>query len=626
MVLAAPSSPYETTSDDLMNSEPDSNADETTIQLVNKAKSSDPKERFAAVSRIESLLWKGAIDEVVIAEFVFIGVLPVLVNCLKSTDDKLLAEAASALSNIVYFNAREVIEAGAVPPLVKLLQSPNMELCKQISWALTNISAASPELALAVVEAGAVPLLVKLLQSPNMDLSASMPNMELCKESAWALKNISAASDGLALAVIETGAVPPLVKLLQSSNTDVCTQASLAIGNIIEKIPDLNGCCIDIILQDGEGLEGFVYLMNSEMDCDSTNTNIQLVNKAESSDPNERLAAVSRIRGLFLKGAEPIENCFDFLPVLVNCLKSTDEKLLVETAGALANIADREARDKSMLHNGLFDDAMHAADAGAVPLLVNLLQSPNLEVRKQTVRALANIACFATVEDGHKIVEAGAVPLLVNLLKSPNMQLCEYTILALNGIAYDKAREVVEAGAVPPLVKLLQSPNMKVCENAAAALKAIANDKAREVVKAGAVPLLVKLLQSPNIKVCENAAAALTNIAAASVDLALAVIEAGALPPLLNLLKSQNENVSQEAAWAIESIIEKTPDLIGHCIDVEHIQILARLQKIEKLNTKESEFIIKMIDKLQLSKGCVVCFDNKIDFAFKPNKKRIYLP
>ncbi|KAI3416270.1 protein hexamerization [Globodera pallida] len=248
-----------------------------------------------------------------------------------------------------------------------------------------------------------------------------------------------------------------------------------------------------------------------------------LVNQAKSSDPNERLAAVSRIRGLFLKGAEPIENCFDFLPVLVNCLKSTDEKLLVETAGALANIADREARDESMLHNGLFDDAMHAADAGAVPLLVNLLQSPNLEVRKQTVRALANIACFATVEDVHKIVEAGAVPLLVNLLKSPNMQLCEYTILALNGIAYDKAREVVEAGAVPPLVKLLQSPNMKVCENAAAALKAIAYVKAREVVEAGAVPLLVKLLQSPNIKVCENAAAALTNIAAASVDLALAI-------------------------------------------------------------------------------------------------------
>uniref|UniRef100_A0A183CSQ7 Transposase n=1 Tax=Globodera pallida TaxID=36090 RepID=A0A183CSQ7_GLOPA len=28
------------------------------------------------------------------------------------------------------------------------------------------------------------------------------------------------------------------------------------------------------------------------MDCDSTNTNIQLVNQAKSSDPNERLAAV----------------------------------------------------------------------------------------------------------------------------------------------------------------------------------------------------------------------------------------------------------------------------------------------------------------------------------------------
>uniref|UniRef100_A0A914HHI9 RING-type domain-containing protein n=1 Tax=Globodera rostochiensis TaxID=31243 RepID=A0A914HHI9_GLORO len=358
-------------------------------------------------------------------------------------------------------------------------------------------------------------------------------------------------------------------------------------------------------------------LMNSEPDSNADETTIQLVKQAQSLDPNARLAAVSQIRGLFSKGAEPNENCFDFLQVLVNCLKSTDEKLLVEAAGALANIADGLVRDETMSYDDYFDDAMHVADAGAVPPLLKLLQSPNLEVRKQTVRALANITCFASVGHAGEVVEAGAVPLLVNLLQSPDMELCEYTVLALRGIAYNNVRQVVEAGAVPLLVKLLQSPNMKVCENTALALSVIGNEKAREVVEAGAVPLLVKLLQSPNMKVCEYTAVALRDIAVASDDLGLAVIEAGALLPLLNLLKSQNKEVCEEAAWAIESIFEKTPDL-GHCIDVEHIQIMARLQKIEQLKTKESEFILKMIEKQQLSKGCVVCFDKKIDFAFKP--------
>uniref|UniRef100_A0A914I2T0 Importin subunit alpha n=1 Tax=Globodera rostochiensis TaxID=31243 RepID=A0A914I2T0_GLORO len=71
----------------LLNSETDSNATNTNIQLVNQAKSLDPNERFAAVSRICGLLWKDAKEnEVAIAEFVSIGAVPVLVNCLKSTE------------------------------------------------------------------------------------------------------------------------------------------------------------------------------------------------------------------------------------------------------------------------------------------------------------------------------------------------------------------------------------------------------------------------------------------------------------------------------------------------------------------------------------------------------------
>uniref|UniRef100_A0A183C4J5 RING-type domain-containing protein n=1 Tax=Globodera pallida TaxID=36090 RepID=A0A183C4J5_GLOPA len=212
MVLAAPSS--QRTSDDdtdsSASSETDVIANNAQIQLVNKAKSSDPKERFAAVSRIRGLLSKNSNpDEVAIAQFVSVGVLPVLINCLKSKDDKLLVEAAQAFKSIACCTALAVVKAGAVPLLVKLLQSPNLEVCK-----------------------------FKLLQSPNM---------ELCKEGAWALKNIAAASDDLALAVIETGALPPLVKLLQSPDMNVCNQAALVIGIIIDHFPLLNGIDVEHI-------------------------------------------------------------------------------------------------------------------------------------------------------------------------------------------------------------------------------------------------------------------------------------------------------------------------------------------------------------------------------------------
>uniref|UniRef100_A0A914HKB8 Uncharacterized protein n=1 Tax=Globodera rostochiensis TaxID=31243 RepID=A0A914HKB8_GLORO len=311
-------------------------------------------------------------------------------------------------------------------------------------------------------------------------------------------------------------------------------------------------------------------LMNSEPDSNADKTTIQLVNQAKTSDPNERLAAVSGIRNLLWKN-EKADEFFSIgvLPVLVNCLESADEKLLVEAAGALANIVDRKTRGETMSYDGYFDDKMDFAEAVVVPLLVNLLQSENLEVRKQTVRALASIAYVKACE----VVKARAVPLLVNLLQTPDMDLCENTVLALRDIAYDKAREVVEAGAVPPLVKLLQSPNMVLCENTAWTLK---------------------------------------NIAGASDDLGLAVIEAGALPPLLNLLKSQNKYVCEEASLAIGNIIEQFPHL--YAIDVEHIQIMKRekvieliekcggLRKIKQLKTKESKLVLKMIEKQQSSK------------------------
>uniref|UniRef100_A0A914HKT1 RING-type domain-containing protein n=1 Tax=Globodera rostochiensis TaxID=31243 RepID=A0A914HKT1_GLORO len=42
------------------------------------------------------------------------------------------------------------------------------------------------------------------------------------------------------------------------------------------------------------------------------------------------------------------------------------------------------------------------------------------------------------------------------------------------------------------------------------------------------------------------------------------------------------------------------------------------LRKIEQLNTKEGELVLKMIEKIHSSKGCVVCCDKKIDFVFIP--------
>ena len=68
------------------------------------------------------------------------GILPVLVKCLEDIDNPSLQfEAAWALTNIASGTSQQtqaVVEADAVPLFLKLLKSPQQNVCEQAVWAL----------------------------------------------------------------------------------------------------------------------------------------------------------------------------------------------------------------------------------------------------------------------------------------------------------------------------------------------------------------------------------------------------------------------------------------------------------------------------------------------------------
>ena len=124
------------------------------IDLIRNAK--DNEQLFPAVQSIRKMLSRERnppIDDVIKSNLV-----NNLVAYLDISDHPMLQfEAAWALTNIASGNSqqtRHVVEAGAVPPFVKLLSSPNSNVCEQAVWALGNIAGDGAELRDLVIKCG----------------------------------------------------------------------------------------------------------------------------------------------------------------------------------------------------------------------------------------------------------------------------------------------------------------------------------------------------------------------------------------------------------------------------------------------------------------------------------------
>lgn len=184
-----------------------------------------------------------------------------------------------------------------------------------------------------------------------------------------------------------------------------------------------------------------------------------------------------------------------------------------------------------------------------VSLLVEALSSSQLEEQRASVKQMRLLA-KENPENRVLIANAGAIPLLVQLLSYPDSGIQENAVTTLLNLSIDETNKklISDEGAIPDIIEILQNGNREARENSAAALFSLSmlDENKVTIGLSDGIPPLVELLQHGTSRGKKDALTALFNLSLNSANKGRA-IDAGIVQPLLQLLKDRNLGMIDEA-------------------------------------------------------------------------------
>lgn len=290
---------------------------------------------------------------------------------------------------------------------------------------------------------------------------------------------------------------------------------------------------------------------------------------------------------------------------LIRLAKSKDMRVQRNATGALLN----------MTHSGIFppylsvyqfilihalvfgankqktdDNRQQLVNAGAIPVLVQLLSSPDVDVQYYCTTALSNIAVDSSNRKRLAQTESRLVQSLVHLMDSSTPKVQCQAALALRNLASDEKYqlEIVRAKGLPPLLRLLQSSYLPLILSAVACIRNISIHPLNEspIIDAGFLKPLVDLLGSTdNEEIQCHAISTLRNLAASSDRNKELVLQAGAVQKCKDLVLRVPLSVQSEMTAAI-AVLALSDELKPHLLTLGVFDVLIPLTESESIEVQ----------------------------------------
>uniref|UniRef100_A0A6G1S6S5 Importin subunit alpha n=1 Tax=Aceria tosichella TaxID=561515 RepID=A0A6G1S6S5_9ACAR len=372
-----------------------------------------------------------------------------------------------------------------------------------------------------VIQNNLVPRLVQLLQISEDPLVQF--------EVAWILTNICSGTTEQTRVVVNSGALPELVRLMRSPDIRVCEQAVWALGNIIGD----NGQFRDAVISHNF-VNALLDLINSGLELGFLrNATWVLVNLCRNKEPPTDSEVIKQI-----------------LPALMSLIGSDDQTILIDTTWAISYITELGPTYSQLV-----------IDYGLVKKMTRLISHEESKIKTAAIRALG---CIATGSDEQTqaVVDAGAIPALRNAFEGLNDRIAKEALWFLSNVvagSQEQIQAVIDADLVPMIIHFLSNGDYQQQKEASWAVFNFcltgSQDQLKVLIENGAVPALCDLLTLNDNTLIKNVLEALKSLLRKCDDNTVRnQIEAcGGLDRIEALQDSPNQEIYQYSYVIIEN-------------------------------------------------------------------------
>lgn len=202
-------------------------------------------------------------DEINIQSIIDVGALPQLIRILDIDNPNVITPALRTIGNIVTGNDKQtdaVINNGGLPYLAKLLRNKKTNIVKEAAWTVSNIAAGNRKQIQSLIDANIYENIIEVLR--NGDIRAQ-------KEAAWAVTNATTGgTQQQMIHLIKIQLMKPYCDLLSARDGRIIKIVLSGIENMFKLLDNGNSGIenLCLLIEEVGGLDRLESLQNHEIE------------------------------------------------------------------------------------------------------------------------------------------------------------------------------------------------------------------------------------------------------------------------------------------------------------------------------------------------------------------------